>query len=166
MLALALFAVLVPLATARPANLEWGAGQGFVAPFLTNSMTHAPPYPKNGNDVYLTDGPYNNWTYGQNQVIKWVSPYNQGDFCFDAGLEPKDGTRLKIWQCYPGAPQQTWDVADGHIKLAGKNLCVDVPNGNKTAGFLQLWTCDKRNPNQIFGEFCGSRGSGPYPSGG
>ena len=86
MLALALFAVLVPLATARPANLEWGAGQGFVAPFLTNSMTHAPPYPKNGNDVYLTDGPYNNWTYGQNQVIKWVSPYNQGDFCFDAGL--------------------------------------------------------------------------------
>lgn len=90
MLTLALLIALVSLAAARPADLEWGAGQGFIRPYLTNSMTHAPPYPKNGNDVYIQDAAdttvYTTWTFGQNQVIKWASPYGQGDFCIDAGL--------------------------------------------------------------------------------
>ena len=42
---------------------------------------------------------------------------------------------------------------------------MDVPDGDRTKGFVQLWQCYRGNPNQIFGEFCGSRGSGPYPSG-
>jgi hypothetical protein len=41
------------------------------------------------------------------------------NFCLDAGSNPASGTLMKIWQCYDGAPQQTWTyTGDNKIVLS------------------------------------------------
>lgn len=54
---------------------------------------------------------YNKWDIspGDNQVVRLSGlPAGSGDWCLDAGLDYNSGsiTALKIWQCYPGVPQQ------------------------------------------------------------
>ena len=69
------------------------------------------------NGAFLFSGPcnqagfYNKWDVspGDNQVVKLSGlPSGSGDWCLDAGLDFTSGTivGLKIWQCYPGVPQQ------------------------------------------------------------
>ena len=69
------------------------------------------------NGAFLFSGPcdqagfYNKWDVspGDNQVVKLSGlPAGSGDWCLDAGLDFTSGTiiGLKIWQCYPGVPQQ------------------------------------------------------------
>lgn len=54
---------------------------------------------------------YNKWDVspGDNQVVKLSGlPAGSGDWCLDAGLDFTSGSivGLKIWQCFPGVPQQ------------------------------------------------------------
>jgi hypothetical protein len=70
------------------------------------------------NGALLTEGTcttgtgfFNQWDLspGDNQVVRLSGlPGGSGDWCLDAGLDFTSGNRnpLKIWQCYPGLPQQ------------------------------------------------------------
>lgn len=69
------------------------------------------------NGAYLSSrlctegGFYNKWDVspGDNQVVRLSGlPEGSGDWCLDAGLDYTSGSivSLKIWQCYPGLPQQ------------------------------------------------------------
>lgn len=56
-------------------------------------------------------GFFNQWDIspGDNTVVRLSSlPAGSGDWCLDAGLDFTSGSiiPLKIWQCYPGVPQQ------------------------------------------------------------
>ncbi|KAJ7644785.1 ricin B lectin domain-containing protein [Roridomyces roridus] len=82
-----------------------------------------------------------------------------GDKCLDVtnGVDA-DGTKLQIWTCGSGNPNQQW-VSAGQggqgtpqIVWAGNNKCVDVTNGNVTQGnVMQVWDCDSSNTNQNWG---------------
>jgi hypothetical protein len=51
------------------------------------------------------------------------------------------------WECYDGAWQQNWVYHEnGAIELAGRNLCLDVTDGDATKK-VQLWECTG-GPNQ------------------
>lgn len=61
------------------------------------------------------------------------------NLCLDAGSNPTDGSRVHLWQCYDGLPQQAWeqvarDRFSKYLKLknAGKSSyvsgIVDVAN--------------------------------------
>ncbi|KAH6911551.1 hypothetical protein BKA70DRAFT_1268054 [Coprinopsis sp. MPI-PUGE-AT-0042] len=50
-------------------------------------------------------------------------------------MNPQDGTKLKIWQCFDNLPAQQWQFTkDRRFILAGTGLCLDVPDGNTTVG--------------------------------
>lgn len=168
----AVLLALAPVALSAPGYIQWTKG-GFVAPDFTQPQTHGGPFLQSGNAVRVLAGPAttaNAWTYAERTNTTIETADRGVRYCLDAGLAPADGTRLKIWQCFDGAPQQTWFFADDHVELAGvhdgKILCADVPDGDPGKGYLQLWTCTAgQNQNQVFSKFCGSRGAGPYPSG-
>ncbi len=62
--------------------------------------------------------------------------------------DPSNGIKPHLWDCYPGAWQQSWTIhASGLIELTGTNLCLDVVDGVSDPG-LQLWQCDADNSNQ------------------
>lgn len=72
-------------------------------------------------------------------------------WCLDAGTDPHNGSKVKIWTCYPGLKQQTWEWTGAHWRIVGTNLCLDVTNGGFWGGNqLQVWTCDKNNRNQAW----------------
>ena len=75
-----------------------------------------------------------------------------GNYCLDAGNAPvNDGTKMKVWQCYPGIAAQTWTAPSsrGTIKLNSANECVDLTDGNSNNGnVVQVWTCSSGNNNQ------------------
>lgn len=58
------------------------------------------------------------------------------------------GSKVHLWTCH-GEPQQQWEVANGQVKLVGKNLCLDVPDGDP-AQWVQVWDCVPGNKNQKF----------------
>ncbi|KAJ9094266.1 hypothetical protein QFC21_006092 [Naganishia friedmannii] len=71
-------------------------------------------------------GFYNQWDIspGDNQVVRLSGlPAGSGDWCLDAGLDFTSGSIIpvKIWQCYPGVPQQRHV---DHIAIYGGNACV------------------------------------------
>jgi hypothetical protein len=75
------------------------------------------------------------------------------NFCLDAGENPGNGSKLKIWTCYSGLYQQTWwYTGDNHLAIAnGPGICMDVTDGNLASGNqAQLWACDGPNQNQIW----------------
>lgn len=64
--------------------------------------------------------------------------------------DPQNGAKVKLWQCYDNHPPQEWVISRGQIKLAGTNLCLDVPGGDTayTTG-VQVWECSC-NTNQAW----------------
>lgn len=80
--------------------------------------------------------------------------------CLDAGSNPANGGGLKIWDCYEGLFQQTWDLTSGSIKLSS-NQCVDVVEGSgpdQTKPYnslkdLQIYQCYDGNTNQKFNTY-------------
>jgi len=74
------------------------------------------------------------------------------NFCLDAGSNPGNGVRMKIWQCYDNLPAQRWHLTqDWRIALEGRGLCLDLPGGNTANGnVLQTWTCGDYNNNQAW----------------
>ena len=43
------------------------------------------------------------------------------NYCFDAGIDPKDATTMKIWTCYKGLSQQTWQYPNGTQEIVTAN---------------------------------------------
>lgn len=50
---------------------------------------------------------------------------------------------MKIWQCYPNLPAQTWwQTDDGRIALQGQGMCLDLMDGIMWGNTpTQLWEC-------------------------
>ncbi|KAJ7336787.1 carbohydrate-binding module family 13 protein [Mycena albidolilacea] len=75
-------------------------------------------------------------------------------YCLDAGVpaDYTDGVRMKIWKCFSGLAQQTWNkLESGQIQLANTNFCLDLTNGDTTnRNVLQIWTCTAGDTNQIW----------------
>lgn len=47
------------------------------------------------------------------------------NFCVDAGVNPGNGSKLHLWQCYQGLPQQQWYwTNDNRIALTGQGECA------------------------------------------
>lgn len=93
-------------------------------------------------------------------------------WCIDAGLgesrlcyvvassgidrppDPHNGAIVKLWQCIDNHPPQEWIVANGQVKLAGTNFCLDVPGGDaRGRPDLQIWECSC-NKNQAWRVRC------------
>ncbi|BEI87211.1 hypothetical protein CcaverHIS002_0705570 [Cutaneotrichosporon cavernicola] len=67
--------------------------------------------------------------------------------CIDATLSPGNGVQPHMWECY-NVPQQKWRYhSDGTVRLDGRNLCLDVTDGDATKK-VQMWTCSAGNRNQ------------------
>lgn len=62
--------------------------------------------------------------------------------------DPVAGTKVHLWTCH-GQAQQQWVVANGQVKLAGKNLCLDVTDGDPSKQ-VQVWDCVPGSKNQKF----------------
>ncbi|GMK59493.1 hypothetical protein CspeluHIS016_0800990 [Cutaneotrichosporon spelunceum] len=84
------------------------------------------------------------WEVGNNHIISVNDPKR----CLDSTLNPGNGVQPHLWECLGDVPQQKWTYRkDGTIRLEGKNLCLDVTDGN-AANKVQMWECDPNNPNQ------------------
>lgn len=80
------------------------------------------------------------------------------NFCLDAGVNPANGSGMKIWTCYDGLLQQTWSVNANRLISLGNNQCLDVtlesgrrdikPYGSLKD--LQTWQCSATDPQQLF----------------
>ncbi|KAJ7688019.1 ricin B lectin domain-containing protein, partial [Mycena rosella] len=74
-----------------------------------------------------------------------------GDKCIDVmdGVNA-DGTKLQIWTCSEGNPNQQWiSVTDDTLQWNGTDKCIDLTDGKITDGnVLQIYTCDDSNSNQ------------------
>ncbi|KAF9446432.1 carbohydrate-binding module family 13 protein, partial [Macrolepiota fuliginosa MF-IS2] len=96
-----------------------------------------------------------NGTNAQNWVIQpgttRVKVAGQ-NFCLDAGADPLDGTKMKIWTCYPDLPAQTWYYTDDkRIALKHQGQCLDLTDGSsKDYNVMQVWKCTNGNMNQIW----------------
>ncbi|KAJ7214166.1 ricin B lectin domain-containing protein [Mycena haematopus] len=76
-----------------------------------------------------------------------------GDKCIDVtnGVNA-DGTKLQIWTCVEGSPNQQWtSFSDNTLQWSGTDKCIDLTNGLITDGnVLQIWTCATGNQNQAW----------------
>lgn len=74
------------------------------------------------------------------------------NFCLDGGSNPGNGSKLKIWQCYPGLKQQQWWYTDDdRIAITNSGLCMDVTDGKQVNGNqVQVWSCGSGNANQVW----------------
>ncbi|KAF9261806.1 ricin B-like lectin [Marasmius fiardii PR-910] len=88
-----------------------------------------------------------------------------GDKCLDVkdGANA-DGTKLQIWTCSAGNPNQLWVPLDGiyyndfQFQWAGTDKCIDLTDGLTNDGNpLQLWTCDTNRADKNFQKFSGHR---------
>ncbi|WOO78987.1 Endo-1,4-beta-xylanase A [Vanrija pseudolonga] len=109
----------------------------------------------NGNQLQV-------WTCGignRNQLFDYrIRPHSNLNFCVDAGSNPRDGSKVHIWQCYPGLLQQTWynefvptsNFGYTRYRLNGTNLCLDVTDGNFANGQqLQVWSSSAESCTSI-----------------
>jgi hypothetical protein len=54
------------------------------------------------------------WTLNQNGFIQTTVKNSAGatySYCLDAGINPSNGIVMKVWTCFPGYLQQTWNFA-------------------------------------------------------
>ncbi|KXN87394.1 Endo-1,4-beta-xylanase A [Leucoagaricus sp. SymC.cos] len=101
-------------------------------------------------DIFDCNGtPAQNWVIQPGTTQVKLAGYN---LCLDAGVNPMNGTKMKIWTCYPGLPAQTWYYTDDkRIALKGKGFCLDLTNGSsENFNVVQVWKCTNGNTNQIW----------------
>ncbi|KAI5449775.1 hypothetical protein NCC49_004065 [Naganishia albida] len=74
------------------------------------------------------------------------------NFCLDAGSNPGNGIKMKIWQCYDNLPAQNWYfTGDNRIALTNQGLCLDLTDGRlDNFNQLQTWQCSTGNTNQVW----------------
>ena len=97
------------------------------------------------------------------EALTSTNPVDGSQWCLDAGdntqckyifprfifipaytLTGANGVQMKIYQCYPGLPQQGWTpvTTSGIIQMNTANFCLDLTNGITTNGnVLQIWDC-------------------------
>ncbi|KAF7760931.1 CAZyme family CBM13 [Agaricus bisporus var. burnettii] len=101
-------------------------------------------------DIFECNGtPAQNWSLQPGTTKVKVAGKN---FCLDAGKAPTNGTKLKIWTCYPNLPAQTWYYTDDkRISLKDSGFCMDLTGGsNENYNPVQVWKCTNGNANQIW----------------
>ena len=116
---LAAFAALLSVIRAAPiipSTLSKRATSATIRPTDNNNVCLGVSNLSNGAlvlEVACTQrgGLFNRWDIspGDNEVVRLSGlPAGSGDWCLDAGLDFTSGkeNELKIWQCYPGLPQQ------------------------------------------------------------
>jgi len=110
--------------------------------------------PANGSPVVISDcvsssSAGQRWTVVRGSTSVKLASSN---FCLDAGENPGNGVKGKIWTCYSDLPAQEWyltAVGDDHIAVEGQGQCLDLTDGNKSNGnVVQTWSCDGGNVNQ------------------
>lgn len=80
------------------------------------------------------------------------------ELCLDAGVNPGDGAKLKLWECLD-LPQQIFTTdANHHFRLGAFDQCLDVRKESVSVkkGYhffekyrdLQTWTCSDTDPEQ------------------
>ncbi|KAI9636615.1 ricin B-like lectin [Dioszegia hungarica] len=68
------------------------------------------------------------------------------NFALDIGLNPGNNGALKVWESYPGSPQQTWYLTDDNrIAQTGGNQCLDEGDNG-----VQTYQCTTGNTNQVW----------------
>merc|ERR1712224_330726 len=79
-----------------------------------------------------------------------------GPLCLDlTDGEESDGTMVRVRDCDAANPDaaQVWQFKDGqllHHTAGGVELCLDIPNNNRTNGqLLQVWTCSGTEQQQF-----------------
>lgn len=74
------------------------------------------------------------------------------NYCLDAGSNPGNGIKMKVWTCYDNLPAQTWYYTnDLRIAVKDQGQCLDLTDGSKTNGNqLQTWSCQSGNNNQVW----------------
>ena len=100
--------------------------------------------------------PYQKWSIpdvGETGRIQF-----NDELCLDAGVNPGNGSRLKLWECLD-VPQQTFthDATD-HFRLGAFDQCLDVRKESEPVreGYtffgkyrdLQTWACSDTDPEQ------------------
>jgi hypothetical protein len=86
-----------------------------------------------------------------NSATRWdISPGSGSvivtgtNFALDAGVPQGNNMNAKVWQSYPGSPQQTWYLtADNRIAVTGGNQCLDEGDNGP-----QTYQCTTGNTNQ------------------
>ncbi|PPR04354.1 hypothetical protein CVT24_013206 [Panaeolus cyanescens] len=108
---------------------------------------------KNGTPVQIYDC---NGTSAQKWVIRRGTTAIQvagRNYCLDSSTTAKSGTKMKIWQCYPGIPAQTWSYSslNNYISRLGADQCLDLTNGGLwNSNPVQTWRCSIDNKNQVW----------------
>ncbi|KAJ9119941.1 hypothetical protein QFC24_005424 [Naganishia onofrii] len=160
---LAAFAALLSVIRAAPiipSTLSKRATSATIRPTDNNNVCLGVSNLSNGAlviEVACTQrgGLFNRWDIspGDNEVVRLSGlPADSGDWCLDAGLDFTSGkeNELKIWQCYPGLPQQRWWYTDdAHLAVTDGNACVT----------------NRRGSSDVFTEGCFSAGGGDHGGG-
>ncbi|KAF9261579.1 hypothetical protein L218DRAFT_905355 [Marasmius fiardii PR-910] len=93
------------------------------------------------------------WIVPTRPLVGPITTYG-GSKCLDVSGDGSNGNLLKVATCVAGSTNQQWKFNDPPsftISLAGKNKCIDITNGNLTAGNpVQIWDCDSENDNQMW----------------
>ncbi|KAH6906599.1 carbohydrate-binding module family 13 protein [Coprinopsis sp. MPI-PUGE-AT-0042] len=123
----------------------------------------------NGTPVQIYDCNGSNaqdWTW--NNIYQTYIRVAGTNFCLDAGVlqDLRDGTQLKIWECYNYLAQQQWGFVDGSIRLTGIRgsplfNCIDLTDGRlENSNVIQTWRCTENNLNQHWSAY-GIQGTVP-----
>ena len=140
--AIALLAVVAELVVASPLNKRY-----------TNSVIQSG---RNGQCLSLPAGVSASNGVGLvttscNTATRWdINPGSGSvivsgtNFALDAGVPQGNNAIAKVWQSYPGSPQQTWFLTtDNRIAVTGGNQCLDQGDNGP-----QTYQCTTGNTNQ------------------
>jgi hypothetical protein len=132
----------------------------------STSMIHAIAYDKTcvgpsstssselHNDVPVTLQWCQSGRYGKAQAWEMPTSGSSGqirmnDFCLDAGIDPHDGGKVKLWECIDGVDvlQQMWKVnGDGTLETAN-GQCLNVRKESEgDEKEMQTWACNGEDP--------------------
>ncbi|KAJ2915767.1 hypothetical protein MD484_g4622, partial [Candolleomyces efflorescens] len=90
------------------------------------------------------------WTPATVGVISSVS-FFPGRFTILCVAPFKDGTKVKIWECFNIPAQQWYYTDDDRIALEGQGFCLDLTDGKlSNENPIQIWTCTDNNANQVW----------------
>lgn len=144
---------LVLLAVAVTAQEPNYLGQLLIEPSVDSTKCITASSQADGAPVVIqpcTGAQSQQWTFTGGNVKVF------GTFCLDVTNGVKaDGTKLQIWTCSAGNPNQQWSWGkwDNHISWSGQGSeqCLDLTNGNLADGNqLQTWDCTPGNLNQAW----------------
>ncbi|KAF9477745.1 macrofage activating glycoprotein [Pholiota conissans] len=145
-----LAALAVLAASVNAAGTPAYTGQLLLQPGINSALCLTAA--SNSDGAKVTIQPCNNaasqkWTFSNNQVKAY------GNKCLDVtDGKNADGTKMQIWTCGSGNPNQSWDYNRWANTLTwlNKGKCLDLSGGRQDAGNqIQVWSC-RGNINQVW----------------